>query len=67
MILQINLAHLINQYLGGAVIAPWEVGQLNDEWVDTFHGLAFDLQDYKKGTRQVEDLFAKWRQGMNYR
>lgn len=58
---------MINRTLGGAVITPWEVGQLSDEWIDTFHGLAFDLPEYKKGTQQVEDLFAKWRKGMKYR
>lgn len=49
------------------MISPWEVDQLNDDWADTFNGLAFDLNDYKAGVQQVNDLFAKWKNGMNYR
>lgn len=67
LIRQITLARTINQYLGGAVISPWEVDQLNDDWADTFNGLAFDLNDYRTGVQQVNDLFAKWKNGMNYR
>ena len=33
------MAKLINQECGGAVVAPWEVSQLDDEWMDVFVGL----------------------------
>jgi hypothetical protein len=36
----VELARLINLQCAGAVIAPWEVDQLDDEWVDVFKGLA---------------------------
>ncbi len=35
----IELAKRINLQCGGAVIAPWEVDQLDDEWIDVFLGL----------------------------
>lgn len=67
MLQRISIARVINETLGGVVITPWELDQLNDEWMDVFQGLAFDLPEYKAGTQQVEDIFAKWRKGMNYR
>ena len=67
MILQINLARIINRYSGGAVITPWNIGDLSEEWIDVFHALAFDLPEYERGAKQVEDLFAKWRKAMKYR
>ncbi len=39
-ILAVDLAKMINLFSGGAVIAPWEVDQLDDEWVAVFRGLA---------------------------
>jgi len=36
----VELAKLINLQCAGAVIAPWEVDQLDEEWVDVFKGLA---------------------------
>jgi hypothetical protein len=35
----IELARLINLQCGGAVIAPWQVGQLDEEWMEVFKGL----------------------------
>jgi hypothetical protein len=67
MIQKISLARTINQYLGGAVILPWEVDQLTEEWTDTILGLAVDLNEYQHGMQQVDDLFAKWKNGMKYR
>ena len=36
----VEVAKLINLLSAGAVIAPWEVEQLDEEWVDVFRGLA---------------------------
>lgn len=36
----IQIAKLINLMSGGAVIAAWEVDQLDEEWIDAFRQLA---------------------------
>jgi hypothetical protein len=36
----VEIAKLINLLSAGAVIAPWEVEQLDEEWVDVFRGIA---------------------------
>jgi hypothetical protein len=33
---QISLAQLINSLSRGAVIAPWEINQLPEEWIEAF-------------------------------
>ena len=35
----VELAKSINLLSNGAVIAPWEVDQLDDEWIEVFKGL----------------------------
>jgi hypothetical protein len=35
----VELAKSINLLSAGAVITPWEVDQLDDEWIDVFKGL----------------------------
>ena len=35
----IELAKIINLQCGGVVIAPWDVDQLDEEWIDVFKGL----------------------------
>ncbi len=39
-IVAVQLAKLINLQCGGAVITPWEIEQLEEEWLDVFEGLA---------------------------
>jgi hypothetical protein len=36
----VQLAKLINLQCGGAIIAPWEIDDLDEEWRDVFYGLA---------------------------
>lgn len=40
LIKAVELAKRINLQCGGAVIAPWDVDQLDEEWIDVFRGLA---------------------------
>lgn len=35
----ILMAKQINTLCGGAVIAPWEVDQLSDDWLDALAGI----------------------------
>lgn len=56
------MASEINQQCGGALIAPWEVGALPDEWINLFEGLALDLPEMRKAEQAVRQRFEKFRQ-----
>lgn len=60
LLLAVNRARLINQQLGGALIAPWEVGQLDEAWLDVFYGLQ-ELPDLRKNYQEFENLLAQRR------
>jgi hypothetical protein len=55
------VAKHINLAAGGAVLAPWETGELPEEWLDAAETLISDLPSMRKGFQQVEDRLAKWR------
>lgn len=50
-----------NLACGGAVVAPWEVDQLPEEWLDAAEALISDVPSMQVGSRKVEDYLAKWR------
>lgn len=54
-------AKMINQVMGGAFVAPWDVDELPDEWLDVFRALAVDLPGLRAGKAQVEERLEKWR------
>lgn len=56
------LAQRINQAAGGAVVAPWEVDDLPDEWIDAAKGLTDELPEMAAGAQAVEDHLKKWRE-----
>lgn len=35
----ILLARQVNELCGGAVVAPWDVNELPDEWLDALSGI----------------------------
>jgi hypothetical protein len=55
-------AEMINRMSGGVVVAPWDVWQLPQDWLDAFKALAVDLPNYKKGIQRVNELAAAWRE-----
>lgn len=55
------IAQHVNEAAGGAVIAPWEVEELPEEWIDAARGLAVELPELRKGAAKVEDWKEKWR------
>lgn len=57
----ILMAKQINQALGGAFVAPWEVDQLDECLVDALRGLVEDLPEYKKNIQKVDDILTHWR------
>lgn len=63
----VYLARLINQHSGGAVIAPWEVDQLDEEWQAVFREMAKEQKI--KDTRQAFEnrLIQRRMENPNYR
>ena len=57
----IIMARKINGVLGGALIAPWEVDQLDDCTIDTIMAWADDLPRYRAVKKQNEADAAAWR------
>jgi hypothetical protein len=55
------LAKQINLAAGGTVVAPWEVGELPEEWIEAARGLTLTLPEMRAGKEQVEDHLAHWR------
>lgn len=61
LIARIVTARRINQTVGGLLVAPWELDELPDEWLDAFMGMGSDLASFREGKAKVEDIFSKWR------
>jgi hypothetical protein len=58
----VELAKLINMQCGGAIVAPWDVDQLDDEWIDVFSGLYKLPQmraNYQAFDTRLKDIRAK--------
>ena len=55
------LAKIINAQSGGTVIAPWEIDQLPEEWLDLLLGIGTDLQQMKEAQDRVDAWFKKTR------
>ena len=56
----VQSAGLINRICQGVVIAPWEVEQLDEEWLDIFYGLA-DVNRWKRSAEQFDERLKKVR------
>jgi hypothetical protein len=56
-------ARSINTVMGGALVMPWEVDGLPQEWLDVFDALASGLPDMKEGQAKVDALKAKFLKG----
>lgn len=52
-LMAVSIARRINQECGGAVIAPWQVAQLDATWLDVFDGLA-ELPNMREQYQAVE-------------
>ena len=59
-LLAVSRARLINQQLGGAFVAPWEVEHLDEIWLDVFAGLQ-ELPDLRKNYQEFEKLLIERR------
>ena len=60
LLTQIALARTINLASGGAVIAPWEVDQLPETWLDAFRFSVSDLQVATRARQKIQDVHSAW-------
>ena len=58
------LARRVNQVLGGPFVAPWDVGQLPEEFIDIVEGLVEDLPGYAAARAMTDKRAETWRQGL---
>ena len=68
-LVRISLAQKINRICGGAVIAPWEVGALSDDWLDAFRAYygqqVTGQQEQAKVTSIKQDWLARFKHYRN--
>jgi len=55
------LSKVINTQAGGPVIAPWEVEQLPEEWLELALKMATDLPEMQKARQKAQKYFEKYR------
>lgn len=58
---QMCLARMVNQLSGAAVVAPWDVEQLPDEWLDAFEAMAEQMTAKEKREKRRREAEAKRR------
>lgn len=61
------LARMINSQVGGAVVAPWDVGELPGDWLDALIGMATEVPRMAQGKQKVESVLENWRQAHRQR
>lgn len=57
---KISLARTINLLSGGAVIAPWDVDQLDEPWQDAFRVMYFEAESYRQQQAALKQAKDKW-------
>jgi hypothetical protein len=57
---RIGLARTINTVMGGALIAPWEIDDLDDVWLDAFRVLAFEGENYRQQAAVLKKVKQDW-------
>lgn len=57
---RIALTRLINNTCGGAVIAPWEIGELDETWLDAFRVQAYEGASLAKQAQALRDAKNAW-------
>ena len=54
------VAQALNRAAGGAVIAPWHVGDLPEEWLAVVPALQGDYRQAREGMQKIESAKAKY-------
>lgn len=63
LLADIELAQMINRVSGGAVIAPWQIGELPEDWLDLFRGLVVQLPQMRRARAEAERALEAARKG----
>lgn len=58
------LAAELNALAGGAVVAPWEVRDLPEDWLDVARYARSEMQAARSGARRVDDAKARYFSGL---
>lgn len=61
------MSQKINQVLGGAVVMPWEVDQVNEEWMDAFSALIDELPKVQEMVKSQDRNREAWLKKQDYR
>lgn len=57
---RISLARMINRQCGGAVVAPWDVDELPNDWLDAFRLLESDGSYRAAAAQRVQKAKTDW-------
>ncbi len=63
----VYLARIINREMGGALVGPWDVGELPEEWLDVFRGLSRELPAMRAGRAEVAKTVAEMKKARGWR
>lgn len=61
VIAKIFIAREFNQLLGGALVAPWEVDELSEEWHTARVALRADLPQMQTANQRIDEMKARIR------
>lgn len=56
----IYVARTINDAVGGAVVAPWDIDDLPEDWLDAASALARGLSETRDAVRKIESAKARY-------
>jgi hypothetical protein len=59
------LARQVNRILGGPFVAPWDLGDLPQDFLDVVRSLTVDLPAFWAARRQAEKKAESWRAELN--
>jgi hypothetical protein len=60
MLARVGLANNINRASGGAVIAPWQIDELDETWLDVFRVLGDELPTMRDAYQRIKKVKDSW-------
>ena len=61
LLIDAAIAQKINQFLGGALVGPWDVDTLDPNLIDVVMALANDLPGIQKGLGVTKNVIDRWK------
>jgi hypothetical protein len=59
-LMRVSMARMVNRQCGGAVVTPWDVDKLPQDWLDVFRLLETDGERKKETADRVAKTKAEW-------